>query len=116
MTQQKLEICKEDKLLLLCARTQMSDEIKTQILSLVQQDINWDYLLKKSSEHRLNPIFYWQLENTCPNSIPKNVLDYLKTFFQENAHKNLLFIGELFRILELFEYIILLRFHIKALH
>ena len=55
MTQQKLEICKEDKLLLLCARTQMSDEIKTQILSLVQQDINWDYLLKKSYEHRLTP-------------------------------------------------------------
>jgi hypothetical protein len=101
--QHELEIRKEDKLLLLCARTQMNNEIESQIISLIQQETNWNYLLQRSYEHRLTPLLYWQLKNVCPNSVPKNVMDYLKTFFLENTHKNLLYMGELFRILELFE-------------
>ena len=71
----------------------MNDKMKSKIISLIQQEIDWDYLLKKSSEHRLKPLLYWQLNNICPDSVPKNVIDYLKTFFQENAYKNLLFKG-----------------------
>ena len=81
----------------------MNNEIKSQIISLIQQEIDWDYLLQKSSEHRLTPLLYWQLNNICPNSVPQNIMECLKTYFHENAHKNLLFMGELFRILELFE-------------
>ncbi len=51
--QKELKICKEDKLMLLCARTRMKDEIKSKIISLIQQEIDWDYLLKRSSKHRL---------------------------------------------------------------
>ncbi len=94
---------KEDKLMLLCARTKMNDKIKSQILSLVQQDIDWDYLLKRSSVHRLNPLIYWQLKNICPNSVPKNIMESLRTYFHKNTCNNLFFLGELFKILDLFE-------------
>ncbi len=99
--QEELKISNEDKLLLLCAQTRMNDEIKSQITSLIQQEIDWNYLLQKSSLNRLNPLLYWQLNNICSSSIPQNVIERLKTLFHENTLKNLLFIGELFRILNL---------------
>jgi hypothetical protein len=107
MTQEKeqkdLMLRNEDKLLLLCARTQINNGIKNQIISIIQQEIDWDYLLKKSYKHKLTSLLYWQLNNICPDSPPENVMEHLKTFFHENAHKNLLFMGELLRILELFK-------------
>jgi len=100
---EELKISNEDKLLLLCSQTRMNNEIKSQITSLIQQEIDWDYLLQKSSEHRLTPLLYWQLNNVCPNSIPQNIMETLKTYFHENAHKNLQLMGELLKILKLFE-------------
>jgi len=100
---QNIKIRKEDKLLLLCARTRINNEIKSQIMSLIQQEIDWNYLLQKSYEHRLTPLLYLQLNNVCPDSIPQNIMKTLKTYFQENAHKNLLFMGELSKILKLFK-------------
>jgi hypothetical protein len=54
--QHELDIRKEDELLLLCAKTQINNEIKNQIKSLIQQEIDWNYLLKRSSEHKLTPL------------------------------------------------------------
>jgi hypothetical protein len=101
--QQDFNIRKEDKLMLLCSRTRINDEIKSQIISLIQQEMDWDYLLQKSSEHKLTPLLYWQLNKVCHDSVPKDVMEHLKTFFLENAQKNLLYMGELFKILDFFE-------------
>jgi hypothetical protein len=101
--QQDLKMCKEDKLMLLCSRTRMNGEIKSQIVSLIQQEMDWDYLLQRSSEHRLTALVYWQLNKVCHDSVPKDILEHLKTFFLENAHKNLLYMGELLKILDFFE-------------
>ncbi len=101
--QEELEIRKEDKLLLLCARTQINDEIKSEIRSLIQQEIDWNYLLKRSSTHRLKTLLYWHLKNVCPDSAPKNVMESLKIYFHQNARKNLLLMGELLKILKLLE-------------
>ena len=101
--QQDLKMCKEDKLMLLCSRTRMNDEIKSQIVSLIQQEMDWDYLLQRSSKHKLTPLLYWQLNKVSHDSVPKDVMEHLKTFFLENAQKNLLYMGELLRILELFD-------------
>ncbi len=57
----------------------------------------------KIFQHRLTPLLYWQLNNLCPDSIPPKIMERLKTFFHENARKNLLFMGELLKILDLFE-------------
>jgi hypothetical protein len=101
--QQDLKMCKEDKLMLLCSRTRMNDEIKSQIVSLIQQEMDWDYLLQRSYKHKLTTLLYWQLNKVSHDSVPKDVMEHLKTFFLENAQKNLLYMGELLRILELFD-------------
>ena len=69
----------------------ISSEIKNEIRSLIQQDLDWDYLLQKSSNHRLTPLLYRQLNNICPDSVPQNIMEYLKTFYYENTYKNLLY-------------------------
>ena len=98
-----LKLLNEDKLLLLCARTRMNNEIKSQITSLIHQEINWDYLLQRSTKHKLKPLLYLQLNNICPDIVPKNVMEHLKNYFHKNARKNLLFMGELLKILDLFK-------------
>lgn len=98
-----LKISDEDKLLLLCARTRITEEVKEKIKSTVQQQLDWNYILQRSFKHKLTPLLYWQLNSLCHDSISPEVMDTLKTYFHENAHKNLLYLGELQKILKLFE-------------
>ncbi|NMC14000.1 MAG: nucleotidyltransferase family protein, partial [Chloroflexi bacterium] len=81
----------------------MKEEIEEEIKSLIHQDIDWDYLLQISAKHRLTPLLYWQLNSVCFDSVPPEIMERLKTYFNENARRNLLFMGELQRILNLFE-------------
>lgn len=94
-----LNLSIEDKLLLLIARTEVDDETRKEISSTVKQDINWDYFLKKSSMHKLKPLIYVQFSKTCPELVPKRVMDELKEYYYENTRKNLLLTGELIKIL-----------------
>ncbi len=82
-----VELSNEYKLLLLCARTRMTEAIEEKIKSLVQQDIDWDYLLHISTKHKLTPLLYWQLNSTCPDPVPSEIMGRLKTYFNENARK-----------------------------
>jgi hypothetical protein len=97
---QDLKISKEDRLLILCARTRMNDEIQDEIRSIVQQEIDWDYILHRSLEHRLIPLLYWQLNVLGSDFVPPDFMEIIKTLFHENAQLNLLFLGELLKILE----------------
>lgn len=98
-----VELSKEYKLLLLCARTRMTEEIGEEIKLLIQQNIDWDCLLHLSAKHRLTPLIYWQLNSVCPDLVPSGVMESLKTYFNDNARKNLLLTGGLINILKLFE-------------
>lgn len=93
----------EDELLLCCARTDVNPEIKDKILSLIQNDIDWDYLLKLASRHRLMPLLYYNLNSICPEMVPEAVLGELKDYFNANVRKNLMMTGELIKVLNLLE-------------
>lgn len=96
----KWEVTREDRLLLLAARTEINEEIISEIVSILKQGIDWDYLIKRSKDHKLTSLLYWNLNSTCPDSVPPNIMDKLKAFFEENAHKNLSLTGELIKILK----------------
>ncbi len=95
------EICFEDELLLCCARTRVEPEIKDEILLLVQEELDWQYISQMSSKHRLTPLLYKNLKAICPEMIPLDVLGELKNYYDANVRKNLLMTGELTRILKL---------------
>ncbi len=99
-TDQSLELSNEDRLLLSCARTNVENK-EDEIRYLIEHEINWVHLLKRSSKHRLNSLLYRQLNCVCRESVPFEVLERLKTDFYNNARKNLMFMGELQKILKL---------------
>ena len=92
-----LEASPEDKLLLLCAGT--APESETKIRSLIDEGVNWDYLIQRAAQHRLTQLLYWNLKDF---PVPETVLDNLKESFEENARVNLMMLGELLKVLKLF--------------
>ena len=95
------EIHLEAKLLIYCARTLIDRKLADKILSVVSEDLDWNYLLQMSSRHGLTPLLYRNLNNICPEMVPVNILRKLEEYFNANVQKNLFMTGELIRILEL---------------
>ena len=99
---QSIKVTNEDKILVFCARTRMDHELREKIIELLHEDLDWDYLTQRAFQHKLMPLLYWNLKE-LPEYIPQNVLKSLKENFNRNAKKNLLMLGELLKLLNLFE-------------
>lgn len=97
----KLKISPEHELLLCCARTYIDEKTEVRIVSRVENGIDWECLTDLALQHRLVNLLYFQLNNICPESIPKNVLGNLRDIFNINVRSNLFLTGELIRILEI---------------
>jgi len=93
----------EAGLLLCCARTCLPAEAIARIRTLLQEDIDWPYLLRTARSHGMMPLLYWHLNATCPERIPKATLDQLREHFHDNAQRNLFLTGELVTLLKLLE-------------
>ncbi|MEL7669260.1 nucleotidyltransferase family protein [Methanobacterium sp.] len=93
----------EDELLLCCARTDVNPEIRDKLWFLIQNKLDWDYLLNLASMHKLLPLLYHNLNFICPEMVPEDILGELKDNFNANVRKNLMMTGELIKILELLE-------------
>lgn len=93
---------KENKLLILCSRTNLNIEHKSKLVKLLQNVLDWEYILKFADIHRLTPLIYWNLKE-FQLDIPPLVFNSLKDTFYNNGKKNLLMLGELFKLLNLFE-------------
>ncbi len=87
------------KLLLLCARTQLIPEIKAKLIKLLHKNLDWGYLTHRAFQHKLTPLLYWNLKDLS-EYVPDHVLESLKENFNENAKKNLMFLGELLNVLK----------------
>ncbi|MFM7573882.1 MAG: nucleotidyltransferase family protein [Snowella sp.] len=98
-----INTCPEIELLLCCARTQPSPEISQQIQTLVQQTLDWPYLIQTAARHSVLPLLYQNLKTLCPEAVPKPVLSELRNFFHTNAAHNLFLTQELLKILKLFQ-------------
>lgn len=99
----KLNLRKEDEILLLCGRTRMQPEFEDRIKSIMCEDLDWEYLINMASYHRFKPILYWQLEHVCSQRIPDEIACALKNYYECNVRKNLLMWGELLKILKKFD-------------
>lgn len=93
----------EIQLLLSLARTDIKSQTANAIDNLLQQDINWAELIKLANQHKVMPLVYQSLKNTCPNAVPQNILDDLQIFSEKNLRRNLLLTSELFKLLDLFK-------------
>jgi len=93
----------EIKLLLCCAQARKNVEGDTRIRALLQQEIDWAWLLGMAREHGMVPLLYWHLYDTYSEAIPKAALEELRNFHYGNISNNLFLTGELLKLLNLFE-------------
>lgn len=93
----------ENELLLCCARTHMNSERAERVRALLREDIDWAYMIRIALWHRVTPLLYRNLQTTCPDAVPKDTMDQLRSYFYGNARRNLLLTEELVKLLKLFE-------------
>ncbi|MDJ0798451.1 MAG: nucleotidyltransferase family protein [Calothrix sp. MO_167.B12] len=93
----------ENELLFCCARTSIDNKTAERIQVLLQEDINWSYLVDIAARHGVIPLLYKNLNNISPKTIPQNVLSQLQTIFHTNTAQNLFLSHELLKLLNLFE-------------
>lgn len=97
----KLNLMPEEELILLCARTSQDKNSEIRIKRLIKSEINWEQIVYIASSHGLKPLLYFNLKNYA-DQITFNI-SILKDFYLNNTHKNLFFLGEMMRILHVFE-------------
>jgi hypothetical protein len=92
----------EVQLLLCCARTQMDTVNAERISALLQENIEWSYLLEMAFRHHVMPLLYRSLETVCPTAIPETARIELKAQLQVGIQGNLFLTKELLHLLALF--------------
>ncbi|GAB4522997.1 MAG: hypothetical protein Tsb0014_00060 [Pleurocapsa sp.] len=92
----------EIELLLCCSRTKLTPKIQKQIRALVEQEIDWQYLMQLAAQHGLMPLLFNSLNTTCPTAVPTEILAGLRSVFQRVARRNLFLTAELLKILKIF--------------
>jgi hypothetical protein len=93
----------EIALLLCCSRTRLDTKTKKSIHSIVQKEIDWDYIVKTAITHRVFPLLYRSLKITCPQAVPTHHLDRLQLNYLINAGDNLARTTRLLELILLFE-------------
>lgn len=90
----------EIELLLHCARPDGATGAADRIRTLLQGNVDWEYLLRTASSQRVTPLLYRKLESICPEAVPEDVLGRLRDYFHANHLRNLFLTGELLKLLD----------------
>jgi hypothetical protein len=93
----------EIELLLCCTRVCMDSTRVDQLRTLLQQEIDWTYLTQMALRQGVMSLLYFNLNTTCPDAVPKTVLEQLRDYFQSNALNSLFLASELIKLLHLFK-------------
>jgi hypothetical protein len=93
----------EDALLLCCARTMIEEETASQINNLLRHNINWSYLIRSATYHRVVPLLYQSLQQKFLNSIPTAVIKKLQHHYGSTVRYNLFITAQLLQLIALLE-------------
>jgi hypothetical protein len=88
----------EARLLLACARTNLTPQREAQIRALSTTPLDWDYVLRLAERHHLAPLLRRNL-----HTAPATVLERLKLRFRQNVIHSMRLTAELVALLKLFQ-------------
>ena len=93
----------EVDLMLCCARTCSTPQMKVRIKEITTQNVDWQGFLQLVTSHGVRPLVYRTLHTTCWEALPQAARHELSHFYAANSAKNRFLAGELLHILQLFE-------------
>lgn len=93
----------EIQLLFCCARTHIDSKTEQVIRDLLQQELDWDYLLSLSAQHGVRPLLSWHLKQISPDLLSPQILSQLKDCLHNSGRRNLFLTSDLLKLLALFK-------------
>ena len=93
----------EAQLLLCCARSRRDHEVSARIEALLQDEIDWGYVMQLAGRHKMVSLLSWHLSATFREALPSTVVQELDAGFRTNGLRNLRLTGELLRLLHAFQ-------------
>jgi hypothetical protein len=102
MTTRQFVLRPESELLVWCARTVVTDELKARIRQRVQVPLDWGYVLDLAQYHGVGPLLYRNLSTLCSDLVPAESLTQLRQRTQAGALLNRLLVQELVVLCEAF--------------
>ena len=104
ITMDQLNLSSEDKLLLYCSRLSISEDIKHKIEEILNEALDWDYILDCSIKQGISPLFYWNLRKISNGKdVPYEVMKSLEKIYYSNLARNMILYDELGKILKAFK-------------
>lgn len=102
MTTRQFSLRPESELLVWCARTVVTDELKERIRQRAQEPLDWVVVLDMARYHGVGPVLYRNLSTFCSDLVPVESLTQLRQRMQAVALLNRLLAQELVVLCEAF--------------
>jgi hypothetical protein len=93
----------EVQLLLACSRLHVDEGTAASIKALVAGEIDWEYVLRTASEHRVTSLTWRSLNSVKPEGVPAEINARLRRSAADNALFNLYRTRELIKLLAVFD-------------
>lgn len=93
----------EAELLVWCARTIVSDDLKARMRQRVQASLNWPVILKMAEYHGVSQLLHRNLSTLCPDLVPLDPVTHLRQKTQAGALLNRSLAQELISLCEAFQ-------------
>lgn len=97
-----LHFSREFELLLTCCSVNREQSRGREVAACVEGGVDWIVVLRLAEHHGMLPVLYQSLRGLTAN-VPPGIVDDLGKSYEHNAHRNLKFTAELFRILDSLE-------------
>lgn len=78
----------ESELLVCCARTLVTEDLREQVCALARKPLDWGLMLDLAGYHGVLPLLYRNLSTICPSLVPGDVLTKLRQKTQACAMLN----------------------------
>jgi hypothetical protein len=93
----------EKRLLVCCARTQLTPEVASTIREILAGPLDWGFLLWEAEENSITPLLDRHLSAVAPDAAPAAAQEQLKKTCRANTVRCLYLTAELINILRLFQ-------------
>ena len=93
----------EHQILILVARPALAKEVTARLRQLLQQLLDWEYLLATAEQHCLIPSLHYRLISECPEALPPQVTLRLGEINHEITRFGFFLTGELLNLITLLE-------------
>lgn len=92
----------EKRLLVCCARTELSSELTIEIRDLAAQPLDWNYLFAEAADHALRPLLARHLSACAADLVPAPEWKRLSDAVRANTARCLILTAELIQIMDRF--------------